>query len=155
MDKFKIAHFERDNPGRLFPEFRSLSPTEVQAIQRKLLGRFGIDSSESVASFLNLIASNEQFVAGVNAEHSDFCLRSVLLAEGIQPESKLFVNWDRYNSIDEFQTADLSTYFDYVWYPGSDDIDIFDNTMSWILSVRHDGAVSLTKNDPVPRQHSR
>ena len=34
-------------------------------------------------------------------------------------------------------------YFDDIWYPDSDDIDIFDQTLSWILTVLHNGDVKI------------
>lgn len=34
---------------------------------------------------------------------------------------------------------DLTEHFDYIWYPGPDDIEIFDDSLSWILSVDHGG----------------
>jgi len=60
---------------------------------------------------------------------------------GISAEKKVYVNWYRYDNVDEIQFVDLTKYFDDIWYPGLDDIDIFDATFSWILSISHDGAV--------------
>jgi hypothetical protein len=32
-----------------------------------------------------------------------------------------------------------------LWYPGPDDIDILDASLSWILAVGHDGEVKLVQ----------
>jgi len=78
---------------------------------------------------------------GINAENEHFDLAAVAKDLGISAEKKVYVNWYRYDNVDEIQFVDLTKYFDDIWYPGPDDIDIFDATFSWILSISHDGAV--------------
>ena len=38
---------------------------------------------------------------------------------------------------------DLNKHFYDVWYPSSDDIELFDDTLDWIIFVRHYGGVQL------------
>jgi hypothetical protein len=37
----------------------------------------------------------------------------------------------------------VAHYFSDLWYPGADDIDLFDASVSWVVAIRHDGAVSF------------
>ncbi len=41
----------------------------------------------------------------------------------------------------------MSRWFDDIWYPASDDIDLFDSTLDWILSVSHSGLIDLRRLD--------
>jgi hypothetical protein len=47
--------------------------------------------------------------------------------------------------IDAMALNDLVRYFADLWYPGPDDIDILDASLSWILAVGHDGEVKLVQ----------
>jgi hypothetical protein len=40
---------------------------------------------------------------------------------------------------------DLSRYFDDIFYPGPDDIELFDETLKWFMLVDHEGAISITE----------
>ena len=61
---------------------------------------------------------------------------------GIKHQSHVFLNWYRFDNIDEIEVDGLNTYFADIWYPSTDDIDLFDNTFKWIVSIRHDGQIS-------------
>ena len=36
-------------------------------------------------------------------------------------------------------------WFDDLWYPAADDLEIFDASCSWLVSVAHDGAVGVVR----------
>lgn len=40
---------------------------------------------------------------------------------------------------------ELDKYFYDIWFPIADDIDLFDKSLSWILSIRHDGCITYIK----------
>jgi hypothetical protein len=145
MDKFKIDQFEADNPGSKFPKFYSLDAPQTKEIRFKLLERLSLDISTDTKRLLEEIASNGSFVPEVNANSPDFDLTELLLRQGIQALGKVYVNWYRYDDIDEFRLEDLSNHFNSIWYAGPDDIEIFDTTLSWVVSIRHDGVVSVTR----------
>lgn len=50
----------------------------------------------------------------------------MLTALGVISLPELFVQWNRFEQIDAFQTADVACYLDDRWYPGANDIDLFD-----------------------------
>ncbi len=39
------------------------------------------------------------------------------------------------------KAEDLISTFSDIWYPSSDDLDIIDGTMQWIVSIDHNGTV--------------
>lgn len=53
-----------------------------------------------------------------------------------------YVNFYRFDHICEFPTTQLATYFDDIWYPASDDIEIFDDSLAWMIAVDHGGYIS-------------
>ncbi len=62
---------------------------------------------------------------------------------GIVPGPVLYLEWGPLREIDCFQMKDLNKHFYDVWYPSSDDIELFDDTLDWIIFVRHYGGVQL------------
>lgn len=65
----------------------------------------------------------------------------------------MFINWDRYEEIDEMGLDDLNRYFSDIWYPGSDEVDVFDSSFGWFLSVSPEGYVKVVRvideNSPI------
>jgi len=61
------------------------------------------------------------------------------------PLPELFVNWGRFEEVDAFQTVDVARYFSDFWFPVTDDIDLFDASVNWVVSIRHDGVVSFIR----------
>lgn len=140
MEKFKVKNFEKENPSVKFPWFRSLSLQEAKIISQKLSEKLRLVSQDNL-SFTIAIDNMEISLDGFNAEDEGFQLSKVLSYLNIEPEKNVFVNWYQYDDIDEIGFDDLNNYFDAIWYSGPDDIDIFDSTFSWILSISHDGYV--------------
>ncbi len=142
MDQFKIEYFERDNPGKQFPCYRSLSEGEMHRIRENVAKLLGFSSVEPL-DLVKEIDTREELVEGYNAERSDFRLSSVLASLNIKPQEIVYLNWYRYGQIDEMAFADIDKYLDDIWYPGPDDLDIFDASFKWILTITHDGAVQF------------
>jgi hypothetical protein len=143
MESFKIEHFKRDNPTKKFPVFSSLEPSRAKEIYDRLSDK--IDSSltpDQLAKRINEIGIS---IESDNAENDDFILKEVFDKIGISPQEKVFINWYHFDDVDEIRFDDLNGFFDDIWYPGSDDIDIFDETFSWILSVYHDGSIKVVR----------
>jgi hypothetical protein len=58
----------------------------------------------------------------------------------------VYVSWDALRGqVDDIAFADLARYFAWIWYPASDDIQIFDESFSWLLVIGHEGDVSLAR----------
>ncbi len=65
----------------------------------------------------------------------------------IVPEDELFVQWRIFQEVDKFRRVDLEREFYSIWYPTSDDIEVFDGTLKWIVFVSHHGSISFLKSD--------
>ena len=145
MQTFKTANFKKDKPGHAFPQFESLEPSETQAIRVSLGARLGLSPAANSLELARCVDQRARTLPDMDAEDSSFDLAGALSAEGIRPRPNVYVNWYRFDEIDRMSFGDLAANFDDVWYPSSDDIDIFDDSVSWILSVSHEGAVKVLK----------
>jgi hypothetical protein len=145
METFKIENFQRDNPGRSFPRFEHLSPSQCQEFRNAAANTVGLDPHVDSLTLIRTMAMNATPVADVNAEQDGFDLSALVIGLGISFGREVFINWHRFDDIDQMSLQDLSTHFDAIWYPGPDDVEIFDSSVSWFLLVSHDGAVSLLR----------
>lgn len=143
MEAFKIVLFEQAHAGA-FLVYRSLAPAEGHALQARVASRFGLPApaTSTATAFAAALTARQTYYLEVNAQQ-EFALRSLFPALGIAPQPELLLNWARLEKIDTFQTTDVVQYFNDLWYPGADDIDLFDASLSWIVSIRHDGVVSF------------
>lgn len=94
----------------------------------------------SAEGVLQTIDQRSITVTEVDARLDDFDLKAVLERLGFFAE-KVLLNWYRFDRIDEFRTDDLCNLFIDVFYPSADDIEIMDSGLTWLLSIRHYGAV--------------
>lgn len=145
MDKFKIDRFNSEYPNDVeFPEFYSLDNTDLLRLQNRLFDKSNVKDRDllKLTKTLNYQAS---VIPEINAEHEGFYLSSAFSHENIKPNEWIYLNWYRYDQVDKMRFSDLEKYFDAIWYPSSDDLDIFDDSYAWILSIRHDGVLSLLR----------
>lgn len=143
MEKFKIDNYIKENQGGSFPEYFTLDSRSCADIRELLSKKLGLDTSADgitlVNEVLRLGKNNEEF----NGKGDDFNLKKVMYSIGMGLPEYVFINWYRYDNIDKMKFSDLANHFDDVWYPDVDDIDIFDETLSWVLSVTHYGQVKI------------
>lgn len=145
MQTFKRSHFENAHPGVEFPDIQALSALETAVVRSKVWERLHCSERDDGLAAAKMILSRSVPVKEQNAQDHDFRLLSVLWALRLEPMAVLYVNWYRFDDIDRIHRDDLATYFQDIWYPSSDDIDIFDDSFDWILSVGHGGDVRLAR----------
>ena len=145
MEEFKIEHFEKENPDTKFPWFEVLNDQELIELRNSLFSRLSIESSSDDKILVQRINDAGVFVENVNASRMGFSLLGLLKSEDIESNDVVYVNWYRFDDVDRFKLNDLSQYFDDIWYPSSDDIDIFDSSLSWVISVSHSGEIIMGK----------
>lgn len=143
MKAFKIALFEQEHACP-FPVYRSLSAAEGRALQARLASQLGLTVPATAGAFEGALASRQTYYAEANAAEG-FALLPTLAALSIAPQPELFLNWAQFEAVDAFQTTDVAHYFDDLWYPVADDIDMFDARLNWVVSIRHDGVVSFIR----------
>lgn len=145
MENFKLEHFRTAHPGIRFPPYRSLTSDETADLRSSLARRLGLSNSAdglSVVTRLNDVGRSRELA---NALSDSFDLGAVIEDIGLSPMKLVFINWYRLDDVDEMNIDDLVTYLDDIWYPGSDDVDIFDRTCAWVISISHEGIVQFVE----------
>jgi hypothetical protein len=145
MDPIKIKNFGREYPGKQFPIYKTLSNVDAQKIKEIVATKLNMPENSSSLKLVNALEKKSSLIPGADAESDNFNLKSTLSKVGISPNEHVFLNWYRFDRIDEIGLDDLSAYFDDIWYPAADYIDVFDNSLSWIVSIGYSGEVMVIK----------
>jgi hypothetical protein len=143
MDARNIEHFMAENPGAQFPHHRSLSINETEGIRRRLKKLIGLPDATDDLALVREVAKRSKECEGVNVNDAEFNISTILEHLNISPNEKLYINFYRFDIVDEMSINDISRHFNFIWYAGSDDIDIFDESLHWIFSISHDGHAQL------------
>lgn len=138
MENFKIDLFKEEY-NIDFPYFTHLTKEECDFFIREIINKYNIKNSEKLVEELNIVQS---VIHDFNADEN-FKLVDLFENYNIKYNSKIFINWYKFDNIDEMELVDLDKYFYDIWFPSSDDIDLFDESLNWILSIRHDGCITL------------
>ena len=141
VDSLKVQNFSRQYPSTEFPRFTSLAASECAQLRHAIATRLGLDVRSEPLVVLNTLCATAKSLTSVDAEDG-FNLRTLISGLGLKPRTEVLVNWYRFDKIDRIALSDLSTHFDDIWYPSSDDIEIFDESLDWFVLIRHDGRVS-------------
>lgn len=137
MNAVKIQNFSSANPNSEFPAFKHLSPSDCALLRSEIATRLGlVPQSEPLVLLETLHAEAKPFTS-VGAP-ATFELQNIISGAGFNWCLDVYVNWHRFDDIDRIALYDLSKYFDYIWYPSSDDIEIFDEGLDWFVLVRHE-----------------
>jgi hypothetical protein len=142
MEQFKIQICLAEHPGEQHPRIHSVEASVCQSILNRIAEKVGIQQpdTQNLIMYLHALAH----AVPENALDDNFDLAAVLSREGIIPLNTLFINWGDFSELDEMPYLDLCRWFQYVWYPSSDDIDIFDSSLSWFLHVYHSGTIAIS-----------
>lgn len=144
MHPIKLVNFLKTNPGKAFLNYEHCREEESKSILLGLARRLGLSTTDGL-EILKRIQARSVVLDGINAWDEEFDLRGALKAAGVNPLDRVAVNWGRFDDIDWMYLDELSLRFADVWYPGSDDIDIFDSTLTWVLTICHEGYVSVCR----------
>ena len=135
MDQIKLENFRKEY-GIKMPIIRSLPAGECLKIRENLLHKFSLDD---IDEFFKIDKFNK--LDGFNAVEENFDIKTAFSELGIATPNEICINFNKFESIDIFRFDDLDKFFSDIWYPSLDDIEIFDIHLSFILSVRHYGAI--------------
>ena len=135
MDQIKLENFRKEH-GFKMPIIRSLSAGECLKIRENLLHKFSLDDLDE---FFKIDKFSR--LDGFNADEEKFDLKAAFRKLNIATPNEICINFNKFESIDILHFDDLSKFFSDIWYPSLDDIEIFDIHLSFILSVRHYGAI--------------
>lgn len=142
MEEFKIDYFKERNASKEFPEFEDLSDRECAVIKQLVQKKISVMDDIELVKY---IRGNSKLIQGVNANSENFNFQKLLTDLNIDIPKDVFVNWFRFDKIDKFHFKDLNTCFEYIWYPGPDDIEIFTEQIDWIISIDESGLIFLYK----------
>lgn len=141
MEAFKLVNFQHEHNTNM-PIVRSIEGSECEAVCRSLFRNWHVNTLEE---FFKKEEQEFVLVDNVNAEDDDLDWNKVFNSIGIPVPNEVFINFERFNNIDVFLFKDFCKYFDDIWYPAADDIEVFDSSFNWIVSVKHYGAVHYAK----------
>lgn len=139
MDDFKVELFESEY-NISFPFYKSIEGAKCEVLIKTISQKYNINVSNLEEGLMLMQSFYEDSDA-----LDEFKLMNTLTKLEIKPLINVFVNWCQFKNIDEFNLNDLDKYFYDIWFSGADDIDIFDENLNWILSIRHDGCVTFIK----------
>lgn len=146
MEKVKLENFSKEYAGRAFPKYVSLSKNACTEIAQLIREKFAIANAPDGFTLVKAIDALAQPCDDRSHVGEDFDLSGLLNACGINAASVVYINWYHYDEIDKFNLRDLASHFYDIWYPGVDDVDVFDDSLDWIVSVRHDGYIKLLRS---------
>ncbi len=143
VNQFKIEHFENERPGESFPPYETLSDGECNEVVARLCHRLKVERSSDMApgvvtSLLFQSALRECQIEEASIIETDVEVAGVF--DAIGADAHVFILWEE-DEIDRMATADFTSNIDSIWYPAADDILLFDQSMSWIVLINHEGDV--------------
>ena len=141
MDAFKVENYERDHGKGTFIPFRPVPKAESNQILLSLKRQLHLPVSSEYTYICRFIRENSVLVPGVDAESDDFDLKAVTRQLRFDFGDLVYLNWSRLDGFDEIRFVDLCERFDDIWYPSSDDLDVFDHNLNWIISIEHSGSI--------------
>lgn len=143
MEEIKIKNYESDHLGQSFPSFATLGRKDCADKAAAIATKFNIPNGLPGLELVKKISSLSEVCAEFDANQANFRMSSVLTSKGIVPNGWIYLNWYRFDKIDKILIVDFEEYFHDIWYPDSDDVDVFDESLDWILSIGHDGRVKV------------
>lgn len=143
MEKYKIQNFYNSKPNLRFPRFRTLSKKECQHIKKEIEIKFKINDDDD---FLHNLHEKKKILDGKNTNSQSSVLLKILkiLCPKVDG-NKILINWDNFTDIDEIAIEDFINFFDDIWYPEVDDIEIFDLSLEWMIIIDHGGYIFFSK----------
>src|ERR1700722_7216195 len=128
MESIKIDNFNRENPKRTFPFWESLTQDESSHFREIIFNRLALRFESDSLVLVKRLEETACDVAKLESKASGSEILNILKRLEIFPRKYVYINWHRYDKIDKMKYLDFISYFEYIWYPSSDDIDIFDES---------------------------
>jgi hypothetical protein len=137
-----IENFLRDNPGRDFPWYETLTSVEATAFLAEV--RTAIDTSPPSSG--DMVTSGFQiFEPRVNAMATDFSLQQVIHQIPLTEPNEVYLYWLGAPETDRMRLCDVVRYWDDLWYPATDDTWIIEPCLRWVIWCDHDGWIRYWK----------
>lgn len=136
MEQSKIESFKKDHPGIDFPWFQTIAKTDHR-FRDRLCHIAKLPKNSDGLKLVQQLESSGKII--ITADLKDFCedIPKALRNSGITPENHVFINWYRFDEVDEMRLDDFLHWFPELWYTGAEDPDVFDESLTWLLSLHH------------------
>jgi len=123
MEDFKKEIWEKDH---LDLEYSPLDCSSIKNILYNIENQYKISISSNSSFFkeISMVFKNKLILHEIN-DSTGFENLIYLLNLDIQPKTIINVIWD-YNEVDQFESATLKNYWDYIWYGPSDEVCLLD-----------------------------
>ena len=145
MDRFKQDNFQRIHAGKVFPKVEPMEQSVCEEVRKQVAVHLGGNPTQTGTELVREIVEEAVPIPGLDANSDDFQILRVLDGLGFRHTEHVFLNWGQFDELDRIGLRDLSEHFNDLWYPHSDDLEVIDLESGWILSVRHDGVVSVLR----------
>ncbi|MCU7937010.1 MAG: hypothetical protein KZQ99_19405 [Candidatus Thiodiazotropha sp. (ex Dulcina madagascariensis)] len=143
MEQIKVDNFMKENPECGFPKYTSLDNKVCTEIRMILFDKLSVDLNANSLTLVEKVDKLSQLYSGIGCDESHYDLKKILLSFDINPDEYVYINWYRYDEVDRMRFVDLAKYIHDIWYPDVDDIDIFDASFTWVLSLNHSGQIKI------------
>lgn len=132
----RVEDFVRET-GKRPPMVEHLSQSQCQRFQSALaLKLLGADDADGASLVVAL--RDRQVMTRMALTDRGFSLRRVFKELGIRPAAFVLVNWAQFNLIDRFENRFIADDFQDFVYPGGDYVDVFDEELSWVVSIDYE-----------------
>ncbi|MBX3378106.1 MAG: hypothetical protein KF678_14015 [Phycisphaeraceae bacterium] len=123
----------------------TLPTPEVERLRATLLTKLGLASNAAPSAVLYRIMERSEPCGDVTIDAPGFDLGNVFQKAGIVPGPTLYY-WHGWDEIDTFDRMDLLMSIRLLWTSAApDDVDVFDDTLGWLLTVDHTGQVGCIR----------
>jgi hypothetical protein len=143
MQAFKIENYDRIHGQATFAPFRHLEGEEAESIRAALRERMELREDASSTDVVMAIHSRSLLVSDADAQSDGFDLGRVLRECDCDVSGLVCVNWHHLDDVDEMSTRDVIVHFSDIWYPSSDDVELIDTKLRWVLCIHHSGLIRV------------
>ena len=136
--------FLEKNPKKQFFPYEKITGRRALTAFETLCGNFNIDNPSKNIDAVNQVVSKGKFLKVI--DESMFNLNEYFEQIPTKTPQTVFLNYGDMSEFYEVSTESLNLFFDDIYFPGSDDIEIFDASCSWLFSINHDNYLVLCKS---------
>ena len=122
-------------------EVRELPKSEVQALRSRLCDRLGLKPSVDGLTLMKELQKRRRVIDECNAQVEGFDLLTCFARAGVMPAEHVYLNWYRFDRVDEVSFDLFRRCLDDFYYPAADDLDILDHDLTWMVAIDHEGCL--------------
>jgi hypothetical protein len=144
MYKERMELYKRENPNVIFPDFQEIPSEECKSLSLEISKKF-LNEAFSGLDLLTQLFKKAVRIENVNAASECFSLIETLQKQEITFTETGYIDWYRLDRTTKMRIQDISSCFEYLYFPSADDIQIFDSSISWLMFIEHDGEVYILR----------